>query len=63
MSALAAVFWLLTTAARAWLSIAVLVCVPSAQNVIGNVRDEAIAMRVESLMDCSLNKVDTPLQL
>jgi hypothetical protein len=37
--------------------------VPSAQNVIGNVRDEAIAMRVESLMDCSLNKVDTPLQL
>jgi hypothetical protein len=55
------VFWLLTIAACAWLSIAVLVCVPSAQNVIGNVKDEAIAMRVESLIDESLNKVDTPL--
>jgi hypothetical protein len=37
--------------------------VPSAQNVIGNVRHEAIAMRVESLIDCSLNKVDTPASL
>jgi hypothetical protein len=31
--------------------------------VIGNVSDEAIAMRVESLIDESLNKVDTPVRL
>src|SRR5215471_6284467 len=60
MSSLAAVFWLATISARWRWPSAVLVCTPSAQNAIGNVSADAIAMRVESLIESSLSIVNIP---
>src|SRR5262245_39340642 len=60
MSPLAAVFWLATISARWRWPSAVLVCTPSAQNAIGNVSADAIAMRVESLIESSLSILNIP---